>query len=323
MPDNVWINRLMRAMIAAWLLACSLQVPSAMASEDKTALLPDRGILRFVIDSQYLGYPYEVILAGSLPGAELNEPAPLLVVLDGFLLGMTAIETARLLTAAGEIEPITIATVSADGAFAMRTARRGPDFSANVDNLREQASIQGVIPQIDASGIRLEDAFGGSDRYRLFLSEELLPAVRKLAKVDESRLSLFGHSAAGAFTLEALLEGDLPFQSYLIGEPGTFMLFGTEDELIRKAQAHEALPAKRLMYADSSDTMTSNAKHLFESAELLRAIEGDVGLSVRTRRYEGESHTTMIPSFIKDGLLFLFETGHTYSKTFAERMGIK
>ncbi len=321
--DNIWISRLMRVMIAAWLITASLQVPSAMASEDKTALLPDRGIHRFVIDSQHLGYPYEVILAGSLPGVALDEPAPLLVVLDGFLLGMTAIETARLLTAAGEMEPIIIAAVSADGAFAMRTARRGPDFSAHVDNLREQASIQGVIPQIDASGIALEDAFGGSDRYRRFLDEELLPAVRKLAKVDETRLSLFGHSAAGAFALEALLEGDLPFRSYLIGEPGTFMLFGTEDDLIRKAQAHEALPAKRLYYADSSDTMTSNTKHLFESAELLRAIEDDLGLSVRTRRYEGESHTTMIPAFIKDGLLYLYGTGHTYSRTFAERMGIK
>ena len=147
--------------------------------------------------------------------------------------------------------------------------------------------------------------------------------MNELAKVDSSRLSLFGHSAAGAFALEALLEGDLPFQSYLIGEPGTFMLFGTEDELLRKARAHEALPAKRLLFADSSDTMTSNTKHMFESAELLRAIEDDLGLSVSTHRFEGESHTTMVPAFIKDGLLYLYGTGHTYSETYAKRMGVE
>ena len=312
------------AALAVVLLLCQpVLAPSVHANESAATTIPNRGIHRFVINSQYLSYPYEVILASSIPGANLDTQAPLLVVLDGFLLGMTAIETARLLTAAGEIEPINIAAVSADGAFAMRTARRGPDFSANVDNLREQESIRALIPQIEASGFPLEQAFGGSDRYRQFLGEELLPAVRELAKVDESRLSLFGHSAAGAFALEALLEGDLPFQSYLIGEPGTFMLFGTEDELVRKALAHKTLPAKRLMFADSSDTMTSNTKHLFESTKLLQAIETDVGLSVRTHRYEGESHTTMIPAFIKDGLLHLYATGHAYSKTFAERMGIE
>ena len=101
-------------------------------------------------------------MAASLVDEAPTSPAPLLVVLDGHLLGMMAIETARLLTAAGEIEPIVIAAVSADGHFGKRRARRGPDFSTRVSNLREQASIQGLIPQIDASGIPLEEVFGSS-----------------------------------------------------------------------------------------------------------------------------------------------------------------
>ena len=121
--------------------------------------------------------------------------------------------------------------------------------------------------------------------------------------------------------LEALLEGDLPFQSYVAGEPGTFMLFGTEAALIEKARANEALPARRLFFADSSDTMTSGTRHLFEATELLRALEEELGLSVRTTRYEGESHTTMIPAFIKDALLDLYGTGRRYSETFEKRMG--
>ena len=68
--------------------------------------------------------------------------------------------------------------------------------------------------------------------------------------------------------------------------------------------------------------MTSSTKHLFEAEALLRAIEEDVGLAVRRRRFEGESHTTMIPAFIKDGLLHLYGTGHTYSETYAKRMGL-
>ena len=234
---------------------------------------------------------------------------------------MTVIETARLLAAAGEIEAVVIAAVSADGDFAARTARRSPDFSANVENPREQQSIRGIIRQLDAAGIAVADVFGGSDRYRQFVRDELLPRLYEAARVDTTKLNLFGHSAAGAFALEALLKGDLPFQSYLIGEAGTFMLFGTEGELIREAQTRELLPARQLMYADSSDTMNSGTKHLFESAELLRAIDEETAVSVHSRRYEGESHTTMIPAFIKDGLLHLYGTGRTYSERFAERMG--
>ena len=98
-------------------------------------------------------------------------------------------------------------------------------------------------------------------------------------------------------------------------------LFGTEQALLSKAGANESLPARRLLFADSSDTMSSSTKHLFESEELLRAIEEDLGLSVQTRRYEGETHTTMIPSFIKDGLMYLYATGHTYSESYEKRMG--
>ena len=135
-------------------------------------------------------------------------------------------------------------------------------------------------------------------------------------------MSVFGHSAAGAFTLEALLEGDLPFQDFVVGEAGTFMLFGTEGELVAKALAHQGLPAKRLFYADSGDTMTSNTKHLFESETILQRMERELGLTVEKRHYAEESHTTMIPRFLKDSLLKLYGTGHRYSKTFAERMGI-
>ncbi len=312
---DAWITKTLIA------LAVMLMFTPAAAENSTTGELPDRGIQRIVIDSKHLNYRYEVLIASSTPTQMPESPVPCLVVLDGFLLGMTAIETARLLTSAGEIEDIIIATVSADGPFAMRTARRSPDFSADVENLEEQESIQGIVPQLAAAGIALEDVFGHSDKYRQFLSDELLPELKKIPGVDMSRLSLFGHSAAGAFALEALLEGDLPFQDYIVGEAGTFMLFGTEQDLIRKAISHKSLPAKRLLYADSSDTMTSSTKDLFAYKQLLSAIKEDVGVTVETRHYNNESHTTMIPAFIKDALLYLYGTGHTYSERFAERMG--
>ena len=122
-------------MLIVLLFCCP--IASVLAEEMPTDVYPDRGVQRVVIDSRHIGHRYEVFLAYSQPGPVMDKPAPLLVVLDGFLLGMTAIEAARLMTAAGEMQPIHIAAVSADGEFATRTARRSPDFSADVDNLRE------------------------------------------------------------------------------------------------------------------------------------------------------------------------------------------
>ena len=299
-----------------------LAVSASMLVAAHGESLPDRDLERFVVASKAVNAEFEIVVATSVVGQELDGPLPLLVVLDGFLLGMSAIETARLLTAAGEIEPIIVATVSASGPFAARTARRGPDFSANAEGMRDHPSIQGIVSQLDAAGIKVEQAFGQSDNYRRFVRDEMLPELASRMAYNKKRMSLFGHSAAGAFTLEALLEGDLPFQDFVVGEAGTFMLFGTEGELVAKALAHQGLPAKRLFYADSGDTMTSNTKHLFESETILQRMERELGLTVEKRHYAEESHTTMIPRFLKDSLLKLYGTGHRYSKTFAERMGI-
>ena len=38
---------------------------------------------------------------------------------------------------------------------------------------------------------------------------------------------------------------------------------------------------------------------------------------MKVDRYQGETHTTMLPLFIKDGLLYLYGTGVKYS----DRMG--
>ena len=237
------------------------------------------------------------------------------MVLDGYLLGVGVVETARLMGAVGEIEPIVIAAVSPQGGFHVGNTRRLRDFSANADNDMYSSNpiIQSFKPGFEASGLTLDEALGGSDQFRKFLADELLPRLQSMYSIDIDRLGIIGHSAGGSFLIEALLEGDTPFADYIIGEAGSFLLFGTGPALVAQAAAKDSLPAKRAFYADSSDTWKAAPTMLQQSLDLITQIGDPVGVPVETITYQGETHTTMIPGFIKDGLLYMYGTGTKYS----------
>ena len=187
--------------------------------------LASHDVQSFVIESKHAGFSYEVLLAGMPEGIAPDKPVPLLVVLDGYLLGMTAIETARLMGAIGEVEPIVVAAVSPAGGFTAGNTRRLRDFSADSDmDVSKDPMMLTFLPRFEAMGLTVQEAVGGSDDFRKFLTDELLPEIRTMVQIDEARLGIFGHSAGGAFLIEALLEGDTPFSDYLIGEAGTFLL---------------------------------------------------------------------------------------------------
>jgi len=280
------------------------------------AILASHEIERFVIDSKHAEFQYEVLLGGMPEGIPSEGPLPLLVVLDGYLMGLTTIETARLMGAVGEVEPFVIAAVSPAGGFAVGNTRRLLDFSARCDAPEEDPMFQTLLPRFEEMGIDPKDAVGGSDNFRRFLVDELLPEVEKKVSIDRNRLGILGHSAGGSVLLETLLKADTPFSEYIIGEAGTFLMFGTEFDLLDKALELEAVPARKAIYADSSDTMDA-VGHLFKTDELLERIEKEMGVEMKVDRYQGETHTTMLPLFIKDGLLYLYGTGVKYS----DRMG--
>ena len=282
--------------------------------------LASHDVQSFVIESKHAGFSYEVLLAGMPEGIAPDKPVPLLVVLDGYLLGMTAIETARLMGAIGEVEPIVVAAVSPAGGFTAGNTRRLRDFSADSDmDVSKDPMMLTFLPRFEAMGLTVQEAVGGSDDFRKFLTDELLPEIRTMVQIDEARLGIFGHSAGGAFLIEALLEGDTPFSDYLIGEAGTFLLFGTGDALLEKAVSAESLPARRVIYADSSDTREMAPQMLEHAAGMINDIRDKVGVPVKSFTYEGETHTTMLPLFIKDSLLHMYGTGRTYADAFEGR----
>ena len=185
-------------------------------------------------------------------------------------------------------------------------------LSSECDAPEEEPMFQTLLPRFRELCIDPTDAIGGSDNFRQFLVDELIPAVESKTDIDKDRLGILGHSAGGSVLLETLLKADTPFRDFIIGEAGTFLMFGTEFELLEKALELDKVPAKRAFYADSSDTM-DKVGHMFQTDELLRRIESELGVEMKVDRYQGETHTTMLPIFIKDGLLHMYGTGVKYS----------
>ncbi len=306
-----------------WIARNPLALPFALILSSATlslqgsdVVLPNHDIERLVMDSEHAGFRYEILIGGPPESIPADKPLPLLVVLDGYLLGLSAIESARLMTAIGEIEPIVIAAVSPDGGFTVANTRRLRDMSADSQvDVASDPLVQRFMPRFKAAGLTPEEALGGSDAFRRFLADELVPEIGRRRSIDPRRVGILGHSAGGSFLIEALLEGDTPFVDYIIGEAGTFLLFGTGEDLLAKAVTKGDLPAKRAIYADSSDTAEAMPDMIAEARGLVRQINDNAGVPVKMITYEGESHTTIIPGFIKDGLLYMYGTGKTYGES--------
>lgn len=308
---------LSRALLLIAFLLCgttsNLNAESVPMSEPSFAL-PNHQVEQFTIDSSAANFRYEVLLSGPPEGIAVDGPLPLLIVLDGFLLGMSAIENVRLMGATGEIEPLWVAAVSPDGGFAMGNFRRLKDFSIEpATDLSEDPRAQALAARFEGTGIAFEDAIGGSDAFRTFLMDELLPELHSRRSIDAQRLGLMGHSAGGSFVIETLLKADAPIRDFIIGEAATTLMFGLGDTLVDEAKERKSIPAKRVFYGDSGDTRTAAPWWVDEADHILGRISDELKVPVSRRAYPDKTHTSMVGPWIVDGLLHMYGTGVRYS----------
>jgi uncharacterized protein len=101
--------------------------------------------------------------------------------------------------------------------------------AAAVDFLSGQGEIPEMIVIAIASTVRVRDftqtdwsshwvGGGGADKFRAFLSKELIPEIDRTYRTQDFRV-LFGHSAAGQFALYCLTSDPNLFQAYFALSP--------------------------------------------------------------------------------------------------------
>lgn len=144
---------------------------------------------------------------------------------------------------------------------------------------------------------------GGSDKFKNFIENELIPYIDSNYRTTKVR-AISGHSQAGLFAMWMLLNYPSMFNEYIILSPSLWVEKG---ELLTQAHKLNTTLELKAYFAvgslehDASGSMVDNVK-LFYSA-LPKDQHFDSKLDVIT----DENHASMVPIGLTKGFKFLYE----------------
>jgi predicted alpha/beta superfamily hydrolase len=147
---------------------------------------------------------------------------------------------------------------------------------------------------------------GGGPRFHHFLADELIPFVRREYRVTERRV-LVGHSFGGLFAAWSALEAPRLFTGYVIVSPSLWyddhLLFETERT---PADTTDDLPV-RMYLAVGSDEINATRDMVSDLRHFATMLErrGYRGLALRWAVDDNETHNSIFPRALSDGLRFV------------------
>jgi predicted alpha/beta superfamily hydrolase len=149
---------------------------------------------------------------------------------------------------------------------------------------------------------------GGAAAFRSFLESELMPAVDKQFRTSGERV-LVGHSLAGLFVLDTLLEKPQLFDAYIASDPS---LWWDDNLLARKLSARSGTPTGtvRLYLAQANTPDSTPGEHDAHKAGITafrRALEtAKSPIQYSYQYFEDENHFSVPLQAIYRGLLFAY-----------------
>jgi len=151
---------------------------------------------------------------------------------------------------------------------------------------------------------------GGAAAFRNFLKSELMPAVDMQFRTTGERI-LVGHSLAGLFVLDTLLEEPDLFEAYIASDPS---LWWDDNLLARKLSARSGTPlgtSVRLYIAQANTPDSTPGEHDAHKAGITafrRALEtAKSPVQYSYHYFEDENHFSVPLQAIYRGLLFAYE----------------
>lgn len=166
-------------------------------------------------------------------------------------------------------------------------------------------------------------ATGGQDTFFASIETELKPVIEKLAPIDRSRQTIFGHSLAGLLVMHILYISSASFQTYVAADPSIWWNGGsilTEHAgFLERGQAgREKAPVRLLVETAGKRGFrkgTSKAEQIVlakvrsgpTGKELAAALDELPGLHVSFREQVGENHGSMLPYSVADALCFALQ----------------
>lgn len=162
-----------------------------------------------------------------------------------------------------------------------------PFLLVGIENTERRRDLTGTTENEEDR--RIAPRVGGSDAFRAFLRDELMPAIDAAYRTT-GETALIGESLAGLFAVETLLREPDLFDTYIAIDPS---LWWDDGRLAAEAAAmlrDREAGGKTLLLASSSEPeIAGDAAALAAS---LRA-DGPAGLTVHLLEMPGEEHHTI------------------------------
>ena len=164
-----------------------------------------------------------------------------------------------------------------------------------VRSLSTEDRFRNFTPPPDSATRQRYPVAGGAPRFLRFLSEEVLPYVKKEYQTTGTNI-LIGHSLSGLFAVEALLDPSMPFSRVVAISP---TLGWQNQELVRRLAAAMPSIKGRVLFASTADEGS-----MYPIAPTVRvdSLLKAAGISSTYKHYTGYDHWTTVPPALYDGL---------------------
>lgn len=301
----------------AWLMFCALAgafpvlANAAISTRDAAPPLPVTltDSAQWDMHATANGRVYRVFV--SLPA----KPAPasgygVLYVMDANAMFLTAVETVRSYERRPDL-----------GADVPPTVVVGIGYPPGTDIPIARTLDLTPVPTEDK---RVRAPGGGAGAFLDFIQNDVKPAVEKLARIDRTRQTLFGHSFGGLFTLHTLATRPDSFQTYVAASPSLWYAGGvvkkeltafaakrtataTPLRVLLTAGQYEGSPAPwsgRRSGSDVSATLKA-MNQLGNGREMANLLNQAPGITAGFDEIAEEDHGSVVPAAISRGVRFM------------------
>lgn len=183
----------------------------------------------------------------------------------------------------------------------VKKGRIEPVILVGIENTQRHRDLTGDT-KVEEDKLKVK-AYGGSQRFRAFIKDELFPEIRSRYNTRSSR-SIIGESLAGLFIIETFFVAPNMFDNYICFDPS---LWWNNHQLIDLAK--EVLPKtlsseKKLWFASSSEPLI--APYTKRLADFLSSCK--VGKLKWKFEFEpNEQHNTIFKAKKAEALIWLYK----------------
>jgi predicted alpha/beta superfamily hydrolase len=258
---------------------------------------------RFRVNSKAVGDSFEirVLMPPTIPGETTRFPVVYMTdVHNGFIIDDDSIRLMMM----GDVPrfiAVGIGYASASNILEGLLIR-----ARDLTHVEFNAEVGGSFPF--ANMVKPSVGTGGAAKFLGFIRDELMPVIDKRYPTDPKERGYWGDSLGGLFGTYVLFTQPDTFNRYILGSPS---LWWANEDVMKVAEkylaSHSELPATVFLGVGGleeggSFRMTTNVLKL---ERMLRA-KNPTGLSLTTRIFPDESHTTVAPMNLIRGLVAVY-----------------